>query len=60
MYIKCHKLQGNRVIHKVVERGHVNSSLARTGDETRNWARKKYKGVERGAKLDFGWKLRVK
>ncbi len=57
---KCHKLESNRVIRKVVERGHMNSSLAKIGDETRNWAWKKYKGVERGAKLNFGWKLKVK
>lgn len=35
---KCHKLESNRVIRKVIERGHMNSSLAKIGDETRNWA----------------------
>jgi hypothetical protein len=34
--------------------------LAKTGDKTQNWVQKKYEGVERGAKLDFGPKLKVK
>ncbi len=38
----------------------MNSSLAKIGDETQNWAQQKYEGVEWGAKLDFGWKLKVK
>jgi hypothetical protein len=49
-----------RVICKVVERGHENHQFGRTGDDTRNWSCKKYKGVEWGAKLEFRPKLRVK
>jgi hypothetical protein len=48
-----------KVIQKVVERGRT-PSLAEIGDEIWNWGRKKYKGVEQGAKFDFGLKLRVK
>jgi len=45
---------------KSLKEGTRAPSLAETGDETRNWAPKKYKGVEQGAKLYFGPKLRVK
>jgi hypothetical protein len=47
-----------KVIRKVVERGGT-PSLAEIGVKIRNWAQKKYKGVEQGAKLNFGLKLRV-
>jgi hypothetical protein len=45
---------------KLLKEGMTAPSLAETGDETRNWAHKKYKGVEQAAKLYFGPKLRVK
>jgi hypothetical protein len=45
---------------KSLKEGTRTPNLAGSGDETRNWARKKYKGVERGAKFDFGPKLNVK
>jgi hypothetical protein len=41
---------------KLLKEGTRTPSLAKTGDKTQNWAWKKYKGVEQGAKLDFGTK----
>jgi hypothetical protein len=38
---------------KSLKEGTRAPSLAETGDETRNWAQKKYKGVEWGAKTLF-------
>jgi hypothetical protein len=45
---------------KSLKEGTRTPNLAGSEDETRNWVRIKYKGVERDAKLDFGPKLSVK